>query len=62
MHSRGAKKDMMFDFSQYELDELYEARDALNKEIQEQEFKLRDVQFEQEDMQLEEAMEEFRDQ
>lgn len=52
---------MMFDYSQYELDELYEARDALNKEIQEQEFKLRDIQFEQEDMQLEEQLEEWRD-
>jgi len=51
---------MMFDYSQYELDELYEARDALNKEIQEQEFKLRDIQYEQEEYKLEEQREEFR--
>lgn len=51
---------MMIDFSSYDLEELYEIKDALNKEIQDQEFKLRDIQFEQEDMQLEEALEEYR--
>jgi FtsZ-binding cell division protein ZapB len=61
MHGRGAKEVMMFDFSQYDLDELYEAKDALEKEIQDKEFKLRDIAFEQEDMQLEEQLEEWRD-
>jgi len=51
---------MMITLSQYDLDELYEIRDALNKEIEDKEDKLRDQAFEQEDMQLEEAMEEFR--
>ena len=51
---------MSMDFSQYELDELYEMLAELNKEIQDKEDKLRDQAFEQEEMQLEEAMEEFR--
>jgi hypothetical protein len=51
----------MLDFSQYDLEELYEIQSELNKEIQSQEDKLRDRQYEQEDIQLEEAMEEFRD-
>ena len=52
---------MMITISQYDLDELYEIRDALNKEIEDKEDKLRDQAFEQEEMQLEEAMEEFRE-
>ena len=61
-HSRtqGGLETMMITLSQYDLDELYEIRDALNKEIEDKEDKLRDQAFEQEDMQLEEAMEEFR--
>lgn len=42
MHSRGAKKDRMIDFSSYDLEELYEMLAELNKEIQSQEDKLRD--------------------
>lgn len=61
MHGRGVKKVMMIDFSSYDLEELYEIKDALNKEIQEQEFKLRDIQFEQEERQLETDLEEWRD-
>jgi hypothetical protein len=51
---------MMTDFSQYELDELYEMLVELNKEIQDKEGKLRDVQYEQEEYKLEEQREEFR--
>ena len=51
---------MMIDFSSYDLEEPYEIKDALTKEIQEQEHKLRDIQFEQEDIQLEEGLEEWR--
>ena len=51
---------MMITLSQYDLDELYEIRDAVNKEIADKEDKLRDQAFEQEDMQLEDEMEEFR--
>lgn len=57
---KGVSGTMMIDFSSYDLEELYEIKDALNKEIQEQEFKLRDRQYEQEDMQPEDEMEEFR--
>jgi hypothetical protein len=51
---------MMITLSQYDLDELYEIRDALNKEIEDKEDKLRDQAFEQENIQLEEGLEEFR--
>jgi hypothetical protein len=52
---------MMINFSYYELDDLYEIRDALKKAIEDQEAKQRNLAFEQEDMQLEESLEEFRD-
>jgi hypothetical protein len=52
---------MMITLSQYDLDELYEIRDALNKEIEDKEDKLRDVQYEQEEYKLEEQREEFRE-
>ncbi len=52
---------MMINFSYYELDDLYEIRDALKKAIEDQEAKQRNMAFEQEDMQLEESLEEFRD-
>jgi len=52
---------MMITLSQYDLDELYEIRDALNKEIEDKEDKLRDQAFEQENIKLEEGLEEFRE-
>jgi FtsZ-binding cell division protein ZapB len=52
---------MMINFSYYELDDLYEIRDALKKAIEDQEAKQRNAAFEQEDMQLEEQLEEWRD-
>jgi FtsZ-binding cell division protein ZapB len=51
---------MMITLSQYDLDELYEIRDALNKEIEDKEDKLRDQAFEQEEMQLEDEREEYK--
>ena len=52
---------MMINFSYYELDDLYEIRDALNKEIEVKEAEQKNMAFEQEDMQLEEQLEEWRD-
>ena len=52
---------MMINFSYYELDDLYEIRDALNKEIEVKEAEQKNMAFEQEDMQLEESLEEWRD-
>jgi hypothetical protein len=58
---KGVSGTMMLDFSSYDLEELYEIQSELNKEIQSQEDKLRDRQYEQEDYKLEEALEEWRD-
>lgn len=53
---------MMIDFSIYEdLDELLEIQKALEDAIEKKKAEERNLAFEQEDIQLEEAMEEFRE-
>jgi hypothetical protein len=52
---------MMINFSYYELDDLLEIREALDEAIKKKEAEEKDLAFEQEDRQLEEGLEEFRD-
>jgi hypothetical protein len=62
MHSRGVKEVMMIDFSIYDdLDELLEIQKVLEDAIEKKKAEERNMAFEQEDMQLEESLEEFRD-
>jgi hypothetical protein len=62
-HSRkeGGIKAMMINFSYYELDDLLEIREALDEAIKKKQSEDMNMAYQQEDMQLEEAMEEFRD-
>jgi hypothetical protein len=62
MHNRGVKEAMMIDFSIYDdLDELLEIQKVLEDAIEKKKAEERNLAFEQEDMQLEEQLEEFRD-
>jgi hypothetical protein len=62
-HSRtqGGIKAMMINFSYYELDDLLEIREALEEAIKKKTAEDMNLAYQQEDMQLEEAMEEWRD-
>ena len=52
---------MMITFSQYELDDLLEIKEALEKEIEKRKAEDRNMAFEQEEIILEEQLEEWRD-
>jgi hypothetical protein len=62
-HSRtqGGIKAMMINFSYYELDDLLEIREALEEAIKKKTAEDMNLAYQQEDMQLEEQMEEWRD-
>jgi hypothetical protein len=53
---------MMINFSYYELDDLLEIREALDEAIKKKQSEDMNLAYQQEDMQLEEQLEEFRDQ
>jgi hypothetical protein len=52
---------MMINFSYYELDDLLEIREALDEAIKKKQSEDMNMAYQQEDMQLEESLEEFRD-
>lgn len=52
---------MMINFSYYELDDLLEIREALEEAIKKKTAEDMNLAYQQEDMQLEEQMEEWRD-
>jgi hypothetical protein len=59
--SQGGIKAMMINFSYYELDDLLEIREALDEAIKKKTAEDMNLAYQQEEMQLEEAMEEFRE-
>jgi isocitrate/isopropylmalate dehydrogenase len=59
---KGVSERMMINFSYYELDDLLEIREALDEAIKKKQSEDMNLAYQQEDMQLEEQLEEFRDQ